>query len=156
MRSSLVVRACDCQCTSCNGPGFDTSIRRHSGIWGAADKAVLNIVRKKIKNPPPQKIFENKINKKLSRWRTGRTWLCWRRRSSRRSWSWGAATGRARRSPTRSSSASATGSRLVFMDVRKMEKAVLRIHDILVWIRIRIRILLFSSLTFQGANKKLI
>ncbi len=35
-----------------NGPGFDPSIRRHSGIWGAADEAVLNIVRKKRKNPP--------------------------------------------------------------------------------------------------------
>ncbi len=45
MRSSLMVRAPDCQCTSCNGPGFDPSIRRHSGIWGVADKAVLNIVR---------------------------------------------------------------------------------------------------------------
>ncbi len=32
----LLVRASDCQCTSCNGPGFDPSIRRHSGIWGAA------------------------------------------------------------------------------------------------------------------------
>ncbi len=32
MRSSLVVRASDCQCTSCNGPGFGPSIRRHSGI----------------------------------------------------------------------------------------------------------------------------
>jgi hypothetical protein len=32
MRSSLVVRASDCQCTCCNGPGFDPSIRRHSGI----------------------------------------------------------------------------------------------------------------------------
>jgi hypothetical protein len=32
MRSSLVVRASDCQCTSCNGPGFDPRIRRHSGI----------------------------------------------------------------------------------------------------------------------------
>ncbi len=40
MRSSLVVRASDCQCTSCNGPGFDPS----SGIWGAAYEAVLNIV----------------------------------------------------------------------------------------------------------------
>ncbi len=47
MRSSLVVRASDCQCTSCNGPGFDPSIRLHSGIWGAADEAVLNIVRTK-------------------------------------------------------------------------------------------------------------
>ncbi len=52
MRSSLVVRASDCQCTSCTGPGFDPSIRRHSGIWGAADEAVLHIVRKiKTKNP---------------------------------------------------------------------------------------------------------
>ncbi len=32
MRSSLVVKASDCQCTSWNGPGFDLSIRRHSGI----------------------------------------------------------------------------------------------------------------------------
>ncbi len=32
MRSILLVRASDCQCTSCNGPGFDPSIRRHSGI----------------------------------------------------------------------------------------------------------------------------
>ncbi len=53
MRYSLVVKASDCQCTSCNGPGFDPSIRRHSGIWGAADEAVLNTVRKKI--PPPKK-----------------------------------------------------------------------------------------------------
>jgi hypothetical protein len=52
MRSSLVVRASDCHCTSCNGPGFDPSIRRHSGIWGAADEAVLNILRKKIKKSP--------------------------------------------------------------------------------------------------------
>jgi hypothetical protein len=44
MRSSLANRASDCQCTSCNGPGFDPSIRRHSGIWGAADEAVLNKV----------------------------------------------------------------------------------------------------------------
>jgi hypothetical protein len=29
------------------GPGFDPSIRRHSGIWRAADEAVLNIVQKK-------------------------------------------------------------------------------------------------------------
>jgi hypothetical protein len=59
MRSSLVVRASDCQCTSCNGPGFDPSIRRHRGIWGAADEAVLNIVRKKEKKSP-KKIFKKK------------------------------------------------------------------------------------------------
>ena len=47
MRSSLVVRASDSQCTSCNGPGFDLSIRRLSGIGGAADETVLNKVRKK-------------------------------------------------------------------------------------------------------------
>ncbi len=58
MRSSLVVRASDCQCTSSNGPRFDPSIRRHSGIWGAADEAVLDTVRKKKKKKkksPPQK-----------------------------------------------------------------------------------------------------
>jgi hypothetical protein len=59
MRSSLVVRASDCQCTSCNGPGFDPSIRGHSGIWGAADEAVLNIVRKKMKKSP-KTIFKKK------------------------------------------------------------------------------------------------
>ncbi len=62
MRSSLVVRASasDCQCTSCNGTGFDPSIRRHSGIWGAADEAVLNIVWKKWKNLP-RKYLKKKI-----------------------------------------------------------------------------------------------
>jgi hypothetical protein len=60
MRSSLVVRASDCQCTSCNGPGFDPSIRRHSGIWGSADEAVLNIVRKKRKKSP-KKYFKKKM-----------------------------------------------------------------------------------------------
>ncbi len=44
MRSSLVVRASDCQCISCNGPGFDPSIRWNSGICGVADEAVLNII----------------------------------------------------------------------------------------------------------------
>ncbi len=61
MRFSLVVRASDCQCTSCNGPGFDPSIRRHRGIWGAADEAVLNIVRKKEKKIP-KKIFKKKTH----------------------------------------------------------------------------------------------
>jgi hypothetical protein len=56
MRSSLVI----CQCTSYNGPGFDPSIRRHSRIWGAADKAMLNILRKN-KNFPPPKIFFFKL-----------------------------------------------------------------------------------------------
>jgi hypothetical protein len=30
-----------------NSPGFDPSILQHSGIWGAADEAVLNIVHRK-------------------------------------------------------------------------------------------------------------
>ncbi len=34
--------------TLLNWLGFDPSIRRHSGIWGAADEAVLNTERKKI------------------------------------------------------------------------------------------------------------
>ncbi len=43
--------------SSCNGPGFDPSIRRHSGIWGAADEAVLNIVRTK-RTKSPKKILK--------------------------------------------------------------------------------------------------
>ncbi len=62
MRSSLVVRASDCQCTSCNGPGFDPSIRRHSGIWGAADEAVLNIVLNKREKIPPKNIEKKNVN----------------------------------------------------------------------------------------------
>ncbi len=47
MRSSRVVRASENQCRSRNCPGFDPSILRHSGIWGAEDEAVLYIVHKK-------------------------------------------------------------------------------------------------------------
>jgi hypothetical protein len=49
MRFSLMVRASGCQYKSCNGPRFDPSIRRHSGIWGAADLSVMNTVRKRFK-----------------------------------------------------------------------------------------------------------
>ncbi len=85
MRSSLVVRASDCQCTSCNGPGFDPSIRRHSGIWGAADEAVLNIVRTKRKNPPKKKILKKKKNIE-ARWQ-GTLPNCYKRpEHSIRSW----------------------------------------------------------------------
>jgi len=45
IRSSLVVRASDCQCRSRNSTGFDPS-----GIWGAADEAVLNTVHRKNLN----------------------------------------------------------------------------------------------------------
>ncbi len=48
MRHSRMVRASDSQCRSRNCPVFDTSILRHSRIWGAADEAVLkNILKKK-------------------------------------------------------------------------------------------------------------
>ncbi len=51
-RSSIVVRASDWQCRSRSSPGFNPSILRHGGIWGAADEAVLSTVHKKPKNPP--------------------------------------------------------------------------------------------------------
>jgi hypothetical protein len=70
MRSSLMVRASDCQCTSCNGPGLDPSIRRHSGISGAADETVLNIVRKKEKEKnPPKFCADRKGFDNLETWR---------------------------------------------------------------------------------------
>ncbi len=50
-RYKLTVMTClapsDCQCRRRNSPGFDSSILRHSGIWGAADEAVLNTVHRK-------------------------------------------------------------------------------------------------------------
>ncbi len=48
MRSSRVARASDSECHSRNCPGFNPSILRHSGIWGAADETLLNTVHKKI------------------------------------------------------------------------------------------------------------
>ncbi len=64
MRSSRMVRASGCQCRSRISPGFDPSILRHSGIWGAADpEAVLNTVHsKKIKNPPfKKKVINSRV-----------------------------------------------------------------------------------------------
>ncbi len=52
--SSRTVSASDSQCRSRNSPGFDPSILRHSGIWGAADETVLKIV---LKIPPEKKII---------------------------------------------------------------------------------------------------
>ncbi len=47
MRSSRVVKASDNQCRSRNCPGFDHSILRHCGIWGAAadEAGIINIKR---------------------------------------------------------------------------------------------------------------
>ncbi len=54
--SCRVVRASGCLCQSCDSRGFNPSILRHSGIWGASDEAVLNKVmkRKKEKKSPFQ------------------------------------------------------------------------------------------------------
>ncbi len=46
MRSIRIFRVSDCQCQSRNNPGFDASILRHNGIWGAADEAVFNTVQR--------------------------------------------------------------------------------------------------------------
>ncbi len=57
MKSSLVVRASDCQCRSRNSPQFNPSILRHGGIWGAAEEAVLNTVHKITKISPCKKLW---------------------------------------------------------------------------------------------------
>jgi len=60
MRSSLVVRASGCQCKYSNDPGFKSSIRVHSEIWGAADEAVANTVHEiheNLKKSPLLKII---------------------------------------------------------------------------------------------------
>ncbi len=60
MRSSLMVRASDCQNRSRHSPGFDPGILRHSGTSGATDEAVLNTVhRKKIQKIPLFKYLSN-------------------------------------------------------------------------------------------------
>ncbi len=50
-RSNRVVRASGCQCPRRKSPGFDPRILRQSGVWGAADEAVLN-EKKNPKNSP--------------------------------------------------------------------------------------------------------
>ncbi len=59
MRSSREVRASDSQCQSRSCPGFDPSILRHSGIWGAADDTVLNKVLENSKKSPWKKRDSN-------------------------------------------------------------------------------------------------
>jgi hypothetical protein len=49
MRSSQVAGAHDYQSQGSNSPRFNQSILKHSGVWVAADEAVLNI--QYIKNP---------------------------------------------------------------------------------------------------------
>ncbi len=50
-----------CRSRICPGSGFDPSILRHSGIWGAADDAVLNKVLKIPKKFPFKQIFIREI-----------------------------------------------------------------------------------------------
>jgi hypothetical protein len=68
MRSSRVVRASGCQCQSSNSPGCDPSILRHSGIWGAADEAVLNTVQKmkNKKTPPSKNVLDQILGRPIS------------------------------------------------------------------------------------------
>jgi hypothetical protein len=65
MRSSLGVRASDWKCRSRNSPGFDPSILQHSGIWGAADEAVLNTVHRKKSQKIPLSILQRKFAAQL-------------------------------------------------------------------------------------------
>jgi hypothetical protein len=46
-----VVQSADWHCNTAPRPGFSPSILRHRGIWGVADKAVLNKIRKKPLSP---------------------------------------------------------------------------------------------------------
>jgi hypothetical protein len=50
-----VVRTFECQCFRSNGPGFNLSILRHSGICGAADEAVFNKILQNPTQPPLNK-----------------------------------------------------------------------------------------------------
>jgi hypothetical protein len=52
-----VVTVSDCYCLSRNSPGFDSSILRHGGIWGAADEAVLKKAHYKNPNEFPLFIY---------------------------------------------------------------------------------------------------
>ncbi len=96
-----LVIASDCQCTSCNGPGFDPSMRRHNGIWGAVRWISVEYGTKK---KSPKKYYKKKIyfvpvwrccgwrRRTLSCWRCGaRPWRAswrrpWRPSSSRQAW----------------------------------------------------------------------
>jgi hypothetical protein len=62
-----------CQCQSCHSLGFDPSILRHSGIWWAADDAVLNNVqrKRKIQKNSPFNIyicFSSKYLRNVRKW----------------------------------------------------------------------------------------
>ncbi len=60
--STRVVKMSGCQCQSRNSPGFDPSVLRYSGIWGAADEAVLNNANNKRKLKPKKSPFWSSSN----------------------------------------------------------------------------------------------
>jgi hypothetical protein len=57
MLNTLWVTVSDLQCQSFISPGLNPGILRHSGIWGAANEAVLNKVLYKSFQNFPQKIL---------------------------------------------------------------------------------------------------
>ncbi len=77
MRSTRVDRVSDSQCRSRNCPGFDPSILRHSGIWAAADEAVMNIVHKREEIPksPPLKNVSYSVTIISSFYNTVKKWI---------------------------------------------------------------------------------
>jgi hypothetical protein len=50
-----------------SGPGYDPSRRQHSGIWGAAHKAVLNKVQKKMQKISPFSFDRSVLNEEAQR-----------------------------------------------------------------------------------------
>jgi hypothetical protein len=86
-----MLKMSECQYQSRNSPGFDPTILRHSGIWGAADVAVLNKVHLKISEIPVNISWLSDMDpepkgskKRESEYSTliyrHRTWYSWRPR----------------------------------------------------------------------------
>ncbi len=49
--NTLLFEHTGCQCQSRNSPGFDASILRRCGIWGAADQTVQAVLNQVLKKP---------------------------------------------------------------------------------------------------------
>ncbi len=65
IRSSRMVRASDCHCRSRNSSILASS---ESGIWGAADEAVLNTVQYRKKNPKNPPVIFPEISVHRNEW----------------------------------------------------------------------------------------
>ncbi len=70
-----MVRASDSQCATRDCLGFDPSILRHSGVWGAADEAVLKKVQKNQKPTPPPPPVVAVQKKSLKRLEKNSSWV---------------------------------------------------------------------------------